>query len=87
MGMRWILTWKHREDGTRKAEARAVLLGYQDPAYKHRSTTAPVQERLVNRDRCFCNKLQTDPGLCTKGMCRGHSSKVENTLVSSLHTL
>ena len=43
--MRWILTWKYREDGSKKAKARAVLLGYQDPAYEHRSTTAPVMSR------------------------------------------
>ena len=30
--MRWILTWKIREDGTQKAKARAVLLGYQKPS-------------------------------------------------------
>ena len=45
IGMGWILTWKYREDGSRKAKARAVLLGYQDPAYEHRSTTAPVMSR------------------------------------------
>ena len=45
VGMRWILTWKIREDGSRKAKARAVLLGYQDPSYEHRSTTAPVMTR------------------------------------------
>ena len=27
IGMRWILTWKLREDGSRKPKARAVLLG------------------------------------------------------------
>ena len=45
IGMRWILTWKSKEDGTRRAKARAVLLGYQDPAYEHRATTAPVMTR------------------------------------------
>ena len=45
IGMRWILTWKYREDGSKKAKARAVLLGYQDPSYEHRSTTAPVMSR------------------------------------------
>ena len=45
IGMRWILTWKQKEDGSRKAKARAVLLGYQDPAYEHRATTAPVMSR------------------------------------------
>ena len=43
--MRWILTWKQKEDGTRKVKARAVLLGYLDPSYEHRSTTAPVMSR------------------------------------------
>ena len=45
IGMRWILTWKMRDDGSYKAKARAVLLGYQDPAYEHRSTTAPAMSR------------------------------------------
>ncbi|CAE7207379.1 RE1, partial [Symbiodinium sp. CCMP2456] len=45
VGMRWVLTWKVREDGTRKAKARAVLLGCQDPSYEHRSTAAPVMTR------------------------------------------
>ena len=45
IGMRWILTWKQKEDGSRKAKARAVLLGYQDPAYEHRATTSPVMNR------------------------------------------
>ena len=45
IGMRWILTWKQKEDGTLKAKARAVLLGFQDPSYEHRQTTAPVMLR------------------------------------------
>ena len=45
IGMRWVLTWKTRDDGSRKAKARAVLLGYQDPSYEHRQTTAPVMTR------------------------------------------
>ena len=49
VGMRWILTWKTREDGTRKAKARAVLLGYQDPSYEHRSTTSPVMTRQTRQ--------------------------------------
>ncbi|CAE7233664.1 RE1 [Symbiodinium sp. CCMP2592] len=49
MGMRWILTWKTREDGSQKAKARAVLLGYQDPAYAHRSTTSPVMTRQTRQ--------------------------------------
>ena len=45
IGMRWILTWKLKEDGARKAKARAVLLGYQDGSYEHRATTSPVMTR------------------------------------------
>ncbi|CAE7864870.1 RE1 [Symbiodinium sp. KB8] len=49
MGMRWLLTWKLRDDGSYKAKARAVLLGYQDPAYAHRSTTSPVMTRQTRQ--------------------------------------
>ncbi|CAE6958741.1 RE1 [Symbiodinium sp. CCMP2592] len=45
INMRWILTWKQKEDGSKRAKARAVLLGYQDPAYEHRPTTSPVMSR------------------------------------------
>ena len=76
IGMRWILTWKQREDGSRKAKARAVLLGYQDPAYEHRSTTAPVMSRQSGK--CSFNKQQTGPGQCIKEMCLEHSSRAES---------
>eukprot|EP00439_Symbiodinium_sp_Y106_P032777 s3772_g3.t3 len=49
IGMRWILTWKLKEDGTRKPKARAVLLGYQDGSYEHRSTTSPVMTRQTRQ--------------------------------------
>ncbi|CAE7691047.1 RE1 [Symbiodinium sp. CCMP2592] len=49
VGMRWILTWKVREDGSLKPKARAVLLGYQDPGYEHRATTAPVMTRQTRQ--------------------------------------
>ena len=49
INMRWILTWKVREDGSTKAKARAVLLGYQDPLYEHRATTAPVMTRQTRQ--------------------------------------
>ncbi|OLP84749.1 Copia protein [Symbiodinium microadriaticum] len=47
--MRWILTWKPTEGGGQKAKARAVLLGYQDPKYEHRATTAPVMTRQTRQ--------------------------------------
>ena len=47
--MRWILTWKYKEDGTRKPKARCVLLGYQDPSYEHRATTSPTTTRQTRQ--------------------------------------
>ena len=47
--MRWIMTWKYREDGSRKAKARAVLLGYQDPCYKQRATNSPTSTRQTRQ--------------------------------------
>ncbi len=47
--MRWILTWKYREDGGKKAKARAVLLGYQDPCYEQRATHSPTTTRQTRQ--------------------------------------
>ena len=47
--MRWLLSWKIKDDGTTKAKARAILLGYQDEAYEHRATTAPVMSRQTRQ--------------------------------------
>ncbi|CAE7868746.1 RE1 [Symbiodinium sp. KB8] len=49
IGMRWLLTWKVQEDGSVKPKARAILLGYQDPQYEYRSTTAPVMTRQTRQ--------------------------------------
>ena len=49
VGMRWVLTWKTQDNGQLKAKARAVLLGYQDPGYEHRATTAPVMTRQTRQ--------------------------------------
>ena len=49
VNMRWLLTWKVKEDGTKKAKARAVLLGYQDPSYAQRETAAPVMTRQTRQ--------------------------------------
>ena len=47
--MRWILTWKVKDTGERKAKARAVLLGYQDPHYEQRATTSPTTTRQTRQ--------------------------------------
>ncbi|OLP78894.1 Copia protein, partial [Symbiodinium microadriaticum] len=49
IGMRWLLTWKPQDNGSVKAKARAILLGYQDPNYEFRSTTAPVMTRQTRQ--------------------------------------
>ena len=49
IGMRWILTWKLKDDGTSKPKARAILQGYQDPNYEYRSTTTPVMTRMTRQ--------------------------------------
>ena len=45
-GMRWLLTWKfddkYTDNNGRKAKARAIVLGYQDPNYAVRETSAPT---------------------------------------------
>ena len=46
MRMRWILEWKVDEGtGNKKPKARIVVLGYMDPQYEHRPTTAPTMTR------------------------------------------
>ncbi|CAK0839942.1 unnamed protein product, partial [Prorocentrum cordatum] len=46
MRMRWILEWKMDETTSeKKPKARIVVLGYMDPEYEHRPTTAPTMTR------------------------------------------
>ena len=47
--MRWLLTWKLKDDGSYKAKARAIVLGYQDPEYETRATTSPVMSRQTRQ--------------------------------------
>eukprot|EP00435_Cladocopium_sp_Y103_P048422 s1300_g14.t1 len=47
--MRWILTWKYKDDGSKKAKSRAVLLGYQDPCYEQRATNSPTTTRQTRQ--------------------------------------
>lgn len=49
IGMRWILTWKQKDEGGYKAKARAILKGFQDPSYEYRSTTTPVMTRQTRQ--------------------------------------
>ena len=49
IGMRWILTWKTKDDGSLKPKARAILKGFQDPQYEHRATTTPVMTKQTRQ--------------------------------------
>ena len=46
MRMRWVLEYKINEHtGDKKPKARLVVLGYMDPQYEHRPTTAPTMTK------------------------------------------
>ena len=47
--MRWVLTWKWDQDGSRKAKARCVILGYMDPDYENRPTASPTMSRTTRQ--------------------------------------
>lgn len=49
MNMRWVLTWKFDAGGARKAKARCVILGYQDPLYEYRPTASPTMTRTTRQ--------------------------------------
>ena len=42
MRMRWVLTWKRQEDGTKKGKARLVVLGFEDPYLGTEQTSSPT---------------------------------------------
>ena len=42
MRMRWVLTWKKQEDGTKKGKARLVVLGFEDPFLGAENTSSPT---------------------------------------------
>ena len=50
MRMRWVLTWKKDEiQGTTKAKARCVILGFLDPMYEHRQVAAPTMAKTTRQ--------------------------------------
>ena len=64
--MRWVLTWKIDPDTQdRKAKARAVILGYQDPQYEHRPTASPTMTRTTRQlflTICAAQKFLVEKG-------------------------
>ena len=49
LGVRWLLSWKYdgkyKDQGGKKAKARAIILDYQDNNYQHRETCAPTPSK------------------------------------------
>ncbi|CAE7947875.1 RE1 [Symbiodinium sp. KB8] len=73
VGMRWILTWKVKDDGGVKAKARAVLLGIKTPA----TNTDPQQPLLCREypDDMFCIPC---PEICeSMGLPEGSVTKLK----------
>ena len=74
MRMRWLLNWKLADDGTRKAKARIVIQGYQDPLYEYRDTSAPVVSRTGRQcflQMCAIQKFRTSKGDVTGAFLQG----------------
>lgn len=64
--MRWVLTWKFDKDNNeKKAKARAVILGYQDPQYELRATASPTMTRTTRQlflTMCSAYEFQAEKG-------------------------
>ena len=63
VNMTWIFTWKIKDDGTRKAKARAVLQGFQDPKYEVRATHSPTTTRQTRQIQL---QIAASMGMSTK---------------------
>ena len=79
--MRWVLTWKLGTDGddsTRKAKARAVILGYQDPDYHLRATASPTMSRSTRQlflSLCSARKFLVKKGDVSGAFLQGRPFK------------
>ena len=78
MGMRWLLSWKPTEDGGKKAKARAIVLGYQDPSYKDRETSAPTPTRAGRQlflQLCSWRRFKLEKGDVSGAFLQGEQVK------------
>ena len=78
LGMRWLLTWKYDEKysdiGGKKAKARAVVLGYQDPSYHVRETSAPTPSRAGRQlflQMCSWKRFEIQKGAVSGAFLQG----------------
>ena len=69
MKMRWLLVWKFTEENSKKAKARIVIQGYQDPLYEYRDASAPVVSRTGRQ--CFLQKCAQQKFHVSKGDVTG----------------
>ena len=85
--MRWVLTWKiDPETEARKAKARAVILGYQDPLYETRPTASPTMTRATRQlflTMCAAKKFLVEKGDVSGAFLQGRDCK-DNIYVQPL---
>ena len=84
MGMRWLLTWKYDEKyinkGGRKAKARAVVLGFQDPKYSSREASAPTPTKAGRQlflQYCSWRKFRLQKGDVSGAFLQGDDLQEE----------
>lgn len=77
MKMRWILTWKFsKETSEKKAKARAVILGFQDPLYEYRPTASPTMTRTTRQiflTYCAAYKFLVEKGDVSGAFLQGRT--------------
>ena len=84
VGMRWLLTWKYdekyKDQGGRKAKARAIVLGYQDPRYEERKTSAPTPSKSGRQlffQYCAWQKMRLSKGDISGAFLQGQDLSEE----------
>ncbi len=88
--MRWVLTWKFdKENNDKKAKARAVILGYQDPKYELRATASPTMTRTTRQlflTICAAYDFTTEKGDVSGAFLQGRQFQ-DNVFVEPLREI
>ena len=86
--MRWILTWKNVEEGgvtvEKKAKARIVLLGYQDPELCDHPSAAPTVGRTLRQlffQACALRRFRVSKGDVSAAFLQGREMSREVTTI------
>ena len=77
MRMRWVLTWKKNEDGSKKGKARLVVLGFEDPFLGHETTSSPTlnkRSKQILLQICVQEEWKLLKGDVTAAFLQGRSA-------------